>query len=289
MNFIFHLSNCCFRKLCKDQSNDSPEACKGSESKSSDQSNNSQDLDSKSSQNFLPTLLTFSLSVGTFFTLGLALLTIVLYTKEENISYLLPIMLSSISFQIFGFFFVFSSIVLALPIFFGILSNHLEIKNCRYIFPFFFGLPIYGVLKPFTDNKFTFFILLLSFIISVAFYFIGYNYKKNSYIFFSILIFILLYFILLYQAPEYSNNLFQLTNYGGLTIKVEGSGSDDTPIKGCLLFNSEKEIYVRLNTTCSKNSSNPTIVYKINKMNLNDLKSSKSVVRIPSKKIVSIE
>ena len=232
------------------------------------------------------------LGVGTILSLILAPLAIISYSKTIQAPFLLPIMMSTVSFKMFLFFLVFVSIIILLPAFLGIYATFIvgprKMAECSlylktaciailiasplslvYITPYEFFAGRVKLLALF------FLLLLLPPIIAALTSIIwrsnlekkelsGENQSGSSTKssigkkFYPLILAIIAISLLTASQPIFAEGFFRWMGYGDFVVeivKIDSKGTMKDTIKGCLLFNSGKEIYVQINSTGQSNSS----------------------------------
>ncbi len=281
-------------------------------------------------------MISILLGLGTIFSAILAPITIVSYSKAINAPFLLPIMMSTISYNMVLFFLGLTIIIVLLPVFLGIFAATIfEEKRKAIICASFFGIllaPAYYNLFHFflgfiKLNIFLYFIILLLLLLPViavltSIVWLSFFNKKESSgenqscpftknpnkkkIPSPTLVVPVIFLILLTAAQLFfANGFFRWMGYGDLVVEIveiDSEGKMKDTVKGCLLFNSGKEIYVQLNSPVQPNSSQPNsscssqgqpsewvMIRFADKLGVDDFsqKAPGSIIRIPYKKIIS--
>jgi hypothetical protein len=281
------------------------------------------------------------LGLGTILSVILTPVTIISYSNAINSPFLLPLMFSTVSFKMIPFFIGLIIIIILLPVFAGIYAVFIvestEKNRCKlyfktagtallisiplsivYIIPYEFLARV--VIKP-THSLLSLLLPLLIAVLTSIIWRCDLERKKLSredksgssvksffdkvpYRIILILIFIAL---LTAAQPFFANGFFRWMGYGDLVVEIveiDSEGKMKDTVKGCLLFNSGKEIYVQLNSPVQPSSSQPNsscssqgqpsewvMIRFADKLGVDYLsqKDSGSIVRIPYKDIINFE
>ncbi|AKS22875.1 hypothetical protein ABH19_02580 [Leptospirillum sp. Group II 'CF-1'] len=260
---------------------------------------------------------------GTILSFVLAPLTIVSYSNSIKAPFLLPAMFSTISLlNMFLFFLVSVFCTLLLPVFFGIYATTIFEEKWKAKFcAFCFGIPlapVYHILVQFLlgsiqlPNFIDLLLLFLPAIIAAITSIVWLSFLKkkesskenqscpsarspNDKKSYPLVLAAIVIALLTASQFFFSERYFQWMGYGDSVVEiVETDLKDRTKdaIKGCLLFNSGKEIYVRLNSSCSRQGQPSEWVIRFaDKLGVDYLsqKDSGSIVRIPYKDIIDFE
>ena len=271
------------------------------------------------------------LGVGTILSLILAPLTIISYSNTIKAPFLLPVIFSTVSFQMIPFFIALIIIIILLPFFLGIYATYIVGKTKKdgsklYLetagIALLISLPltfVYIIQYEFFARRFEsldLFILLLLLppIIAVLTSIIwrsnlekkelsGENQSCSSgrspidKKFYPLILAIV---VLTASQYFFSKGYFRWMGYGDYVVKISNLKDNlKTPttnaIKGYILFDSGKEMYVRLDSSCSdKNQKSGWVIRVTDKFGVAAFshccqKDSGSIVRIPYKDIIDFE